>query len=253
MDSDGDGVVDSRDFDSDNDGITDIVEASGHWYIPISGIDTNGDGYDDIFANDFTPIDFDNDGVYDYLDLDSDNDGVFDLHESGALTLVNDGDLNGVIDGTVVGNNGLNDSIETTADSGILNYSVENTTFNDDDFFNYINLDSDSDGCYDVVEAGYTDQNDDGILGDNPISTDPVTGLITSGIDGYTLPINDDYIIGAPIVIDVQPEIEYIVCENGSVQITIQSTTIDEYQWQSSTDGINWSDLIDNILSLIHI
>ena len=108
-------------------------------------------------------------------------------------------------------------------------------------------MDSDSDGCYDVVEAGYTDQNDDGILGDNPISTDPVTGLITSGIDGYTLPINDDYIIGAPIVIDVQPETEYIVCENGSVQITIQSTTIDEYQWQSSTDGINWSDLIDNI------
>ena len=241
LDSDGDGVVDSRDFDSDNDGITDIVEASGDGYIPISGIDTNGDGYDDIFANDFTPNDFDNDGVYDYLDLDSDNDGIFDLHESGALTLVNDGDLNGVIDGTVVGNNGLNDSIETTADSGILNYSVENTTFNDDDFFNYINLDSDSDGCYDVVEAGYTDQNDDGILGDNPISTDPVTGLITSGIDGYTLPINDDYIIGAPIVIDVQPEIEYIVCENGSVQITIQSSTIDEYQWQSSPDGINWS------------
>ncbi|MAU30342.1 MAG: hypothetical protein CMC36_00320, partial [Flavobacteriaceae bacterium] len=246
IDSDNDGIVDARDYDSDNDGITDLIEASGDSYIPISGIDLNNDGIDDVFPNDFTPNDFDNDGVYDYLDLDSDNDGIFDLHESGALSLVNDGDLNGVIDGAVVGNNGLNNSIETLVDSGTLNYSVENSTFLDDNFFNYINLDSDSDGCFDAVEAGYTDHNDDGILGDNPVDTDPITGIVISGIDGYTLPINDDYIINAPIVINVQPEPEIIVCENGSIQITIQSTTIDEYQWQSSSDGINWSDLIDN-------
>ena len=87
---------------------------------------------------------------------------------------------------------------------------------NDDGFYNYINLDSDSDGCLDVIEAGYTDQNDDGLLGDDPISTydsnGDNTGIVTSGIDGYTLPINNDFTINAPITIDIQPESEITVC-----------------------------------------
>ena len=125
-------------------------------------IDTNGDGYDDVFGDNFTPLDFDNDGVLDYLDLDSDNDGIYDLHESGALEFVNDNNADGAIDDIVVGNNGLSDSVENNTDSGILTFSIGNS--NEDDFFNYISLDSDSDGCLDVTEAGYTDQNNDGVL-----------------------------------------------------------------------------------------
>ena len=244
IDSDGDGIVDARDYDSDNDGILDIIEAGGNNYNPILNIDSNNDGYDDVFGDNFTPIDFDNDGVLDYLDLDSDNDGIYDLHESGALELVNDNDSNGTIDDIVVGNNGLSDSVENNTDSGILTFSIGNS--NEDDFFNYISLDSDSDGCLDVTEAGYTDQNNDGILGDESITTDNTTGIVTSGIDGYTLPINDDFTINAPITIDTQPEAEMIVCEDGSVQIIIESETIDSYLWESSSDGVDWNILVDN-------
>ena len=143
-----------------------------------------------------------------------------------------------------MGNNGLSNSIENNTDSGILIFSIGNS--NEDDFFNYISLDSDSDGCLDVTEAGYTDQNNDGILGDESITTDNTTGIVTSGIDGYTLPINDDFTINAPITIDTQPEAEIIICEDGSVQIVIESETIDSYLWESSSDGVDWNILVDN-------
>ncbi len=221
IDSDGDGIVDARDYDSDNDGILDLIEAAGNNYNPILNIDTNGDGYDDVFGDNFTPLDFDNDGVLDYLDLDSDNDGIYDLHESGALEFVNDNDLNGTIDDVEAGNNGLSNSIETEIDSSVLIFTILNS--NNDDFNNYINLDSDSDGCLDVIEAGFTDQNEDGLLGDEPVTTDIITGVVSSGADGYTLPINDDFTINAPITIDTQPQSEIIVCEDGTLQIVIES------------------------------
>ena len=69
---------------------------------------------------------------------------------------------------------------------------------------------------------------------------------MTSGIDGYTIPINEDVTINAPISIDTQPEQEIIVCEDGLLQITIESTTIDTYQWESSPNGVDWSILINN-------
>ena len=157
-------------------------------------------------------------------------------------------DLDGTIDEIQVGNNGLSNSIETEIDSSILSFSLLDS--NDDGFFNYINLDSDSDGCLDVIEAGYTDQNDDGLLGDDPISTYDIngdnTGIVTSGVDGYTLPINNDFTINAPITIDIQPESEIIVCEDGTMQIIIESETIDSYLWESSSDGIDWNILVDN-------
>lgn len=52
---------------------------------------------------------------------------------------------------------------------------------------NHMDFNSDGDACPDVVEAGYTDHNNDSILGDNPVTVD-VFGLVTSGVDGYTSP-----------------------------------------------------------------
>ncbi|TMM30338.1 DUF11 domain-containing protein [Polaribacter aestuariivivens] len=69
-DTDGDGVIDSRDLDSDNDGITDIDE--GKASTVSSSIDT------------------DNDGSFDYLSTDSDGDGCADTDEAyGAGTDTN--------------------------------------------------------------------------------------------------------------------------------------------------------------------
>ena len=37
-----------------------------------------------------------------------------------------------------------------------------------------------------------------------------------------------------------------LLCEDGTVQINIESTTIDSYQWESSNNGVDWDILIDD-------
>lgn len=239
-DSDGDGVPDQLDLDSDNDGILDNIEAQGAAFIPKSNVDANHDGIDDAYGTGLTPVDTDTDGIVDYLDLDSDNDGIYDLNESGSGAT--DSNLDGIIDGNTFGTNGLADTLETTPDNGILSYTVANT--DGDTFFNYIDLDSDGDGCNDVIEAGYTDANNDGLLGAISPVTVNLNGVVTTGA-GYTIP-NVNYITAAPITITTQP-VDVIVCELQSATFTIVSNSVTSYQWQVSTDnGLTWTNLTNN-------
>ena len=53
---------------------------------------------------------------------------------------------------------------------------------------NYLDLDSDGDGCFDALEAGYIDADNDGQLDGTGYDTN---GLITGG-DGYEPPIDTD-------------------------------------------------------------
>lgn len=52
---------------------------------------------------------------------------------------------------------------------------------------NKLDLDSDNDGCFDAIEAGFTDDNFDGILGPENVVVDNL-GNVISGVDGYTSP-----------------------------------------------------------------
>jgi hypothetical protein len=61
--------------------------------------------------------DFDGDGIPNHLDLDSDGDGCPDAYEAGVST----DPATSVLPGPC-GTNGLADSVETTPDSGIINY-----------------------------------------------------------------------------------------------------------------------------------
>ncbi len=240
LDSDNDGVGDQYDFDSDNDGIPDLVESQGASYIPLSNTDANNDGIDTIFGNGIIPADSDNDGVPDYLDLDSDNDGIYDLVESGSNAP--DTNNNGIIDGSNFGTNGLANSLETSFDNGILNYTVANTDTITP--YNYLDLDSDGDGCNDVIEAGFIDVNSDGLLGNVVPPTVNSNGIVTSGI-GYTTP-NANYLIAAPIIVTTQP-LDIITCELQSATFTLTTNAVNGYQWQFSTDGGTvWNNLINN-------
>ena len=242
IDRDNDGIVDAFDADSDNDGITDIIEAQGI-NIALSGIDANLDGLDDVFTSPITPIDSDNDGVLDYLDLDSDNDGVYDLFEAGHTQL--DSDLNGTIDNssTSVGMNGLVDALETVADNFILNYTVSD--LDADTIFSYLDPDSDGDDCTDVIEAGYTDADNDDFIGSSPVTVNE-QGIVIGITDGYTIP-NSDYSIGAPIVLNTPFE-DVVFCQLSTSTITIDSTA-DTFQWEVSTDnGATWNSIIDDAI-----
>ena len=119
--------------------------------------------------------DRDMDGVPNRIDLDLDNDGIFDLHEAGHAEL----DLNddGRIDSADVnsGANGLFDDIETTAESGILNYTYSDS--DGDMIEDPFDRDSDDDGCFDTEEADVTDADDDGIAGSGTAAVD-IDGLV---------------------------------------------------------------------------
>ncbi len=234
-DSDGDGVPDQLDLDSDNDGIPDNIEAQGNNYIAPNAIDSNKDGISDVYGNGIVVVDTDNDGIPDYLDLDSDNDGIYDLIESG-ITIVNP-TANGRIDSTNFGVNGLFDALETFADSGILNYGIVDT--NADGIANYISLDSDGDGCFDTKEAGFSDANNDGLLGDGAVVVN-AQGVVTNAL-GYRPP-HANYLQYAVIQVHTQP-LPQTVCEKEAAVFTVVTNSVTSYQWQMSLDNTRWADI----------
>ncbi|PJJ07163.1 gliding motility-associated-like protein [Flavobacterium sp. 1] len=240
-DSDSDGIPDQLDLDSDNDGIPDSTE-NQKTPKALSNTDINLNGLDEIFEPVSNPIDTDNDGIANYLDLDSDNDGIYDLVESGSIKAL-DTDKNGILDATAFGTNGLADYLETSPNSGILGYIVADT--DDDNIKNYTETDSDNDLCNDVIEAGFLDANGDGILGSVIPPTVNANGKITSGV-GYTIP-NNNYILSAPIVITSQPQATP-TCELQSAKIKLTDNGGNTYQWQLSTDGVNWNSLANNAI-----
>lgn len=239
IDNDGDGIPNQLDFDSDNDGVPDSIE-NQKIPKPLSNIDTNTNGLDEIFEP-VASIDTDNDGVANYLDLDSDNDGIYDLTESGSNAL--DNNKNGILDTAVFGTNGLADSLETNPDDGILNYTVSDS--DGDGITNSTEIDSDNDVCNDVIEAGFTDPNFDGLLGNVPVTINS-NGIVTSKTDGYTIP-NGNYIIAVPILVTKQPENQSI-CELQNTSFSIESNA-DDLKWQLSTNGgNNWNSIADNTI-----
>ena len=143
-----------------------------------------------------------------------------------------------------------------------------------DEIFDYNDLDSDDDGCWDVVEAGYLSEDFDGIYGPEPPPNSNLPNVTNGTVDSRGRIVNDDYDyndepnsyvndVGSKIflfqeqstapVIDVEP-VSSIACYIGSpaeFEVTAQSNQKINYYWQLSTDnGSSWSDLE---LSLIHI
>ena len=101
-------------------------------------------------------LDTDGDGTPNGLDLDSDGDGCSDALEAGATTNTT---ANYVFTGAV-GTNGLVDTLETSVDSGIINYT---STYNPNAVSDFLAgcVDTDSDGVNDLLDI---DDDNDGIL-----------------------------------------------------------------------------------------
>jgi len=195
--------------------------------------------------------DTDGDGISNHLDLDSDNDGLFDLVESGALEEpgVNDNNNDGRIDGAVSssGTNGIYSGIEDNdTPYALLTYTIFDS--DSDGTYDAYTLDADGDGCTDVVESGFTDNNDDGLLGPNPVTINS-EGMVTSGSDGYSAPNdNDSNTIfdfreaGTAPTISSQP-VDVTTCPGCTTSISA-TVTADQYQWQFY-NGSSWVNLSD--------
>ncbi|NDP28219.1 MAG: T9SS type B sorting domain-containing protein [Flavobacterium sp.] len=199
------------------------------------------------------PKDSENDGIPDQLDSDSDNDGIPDLIEAQTNTSVaisnSDTNINGLDNNFEPGftpfdndKDGVLDYLDLDSDNdGIVDSAETGNDLDADGIRNYRDLDSDQDLCSDVIEAGFTDPDSDGIFGNSPVNVD-INGLVNGA--PYTIP-NPIYLISAPIVITTQPNVAP-TCELQNATISLVDNGGNIYQWQLSTDGINWIDILGN-------
>jgi len=187
--------------------------------------------------------DTDLDLVPDYLDLDSDNDGIYDAVEAGHKQAHSQGRLSGAI-----GTDGVPNAAQASGseNSGTVNYTIADSEATPDGIPDFMELDADGDVCNDTQEAGYTDLNGDGILGELPTTVN-ANGVVigTTVVDGYTAPLNADSGIGNA-QFDFQQEGQAIlipnaagqpkdVTTNGSTPInfSVSATgTLLAYEWQ---------------------
>ena len=163
---------------------------------------------------------------------------------------------------------GIPDSQDLDDDNdGIYDVEEGSGDVDGDGIINSFDLDSDGDGCYDVTEAGFTDEDGDGILGPSPVLVDD-DGLVISGGtgNGYTEPVDrdsnfkPDYLeFASKAFIIIEPEDIYIVESLDSlVRVTTEfrdSETMVLYTWQvSENGGITWEGISNssNILEVIN-
>lgn len=199
------------------------------------------------------PKDSDGDSIPDQLDSDSDNDGIQDTIEAqvNATAAISNTDTNndGLDNAYEPGfvpvdsdNDGILDYLDLDSDNdGILDSVETENDLDTDGIRNYRDLDSDKDLCSDVIEAGFTDADGDEKFGNSPITAD-LNGLVIGA--PYTVP-NPNYLISAPIVITQQPAVAP-TCELQNASITLIDNGGNTYQWQLSTDGVNWNNLNNN-------
>ncbi len=200
-DSDGDGIEDYRDLDSDNDGISDVIENNfnndpdndGRLGAAWEPADPNGFAVSNLTGTFQTSTsdlnDLDGDGYPSYRDLDSDNDGIHDIKEG---TFFQDPDNNG-LSGTGIP--------IVDADGRPTEFHSSFEDKDADGHPNFLDLDADNDGVNDVLEAGFTDDNNDGFIGSS--------GLF---VNSFGQAISDDFgntLITSSMVWEL--DIDYIV------------------------------------------
>ncbi len=139
-----------------------------------------GGGGNDLALDDIeirqTLCDMDSDAVADVFDLDSDDDGIPDVVEANATAASlseGKGNLTGVASWVDANANGMHDTLEA-----ITAVDTDGDTIPD-----YLDLDSDNDGLFDVDESGVINTNDTSFQnGDGDITGDGVgDGLETEG------------------------------------------------------------------------
>jgi MYXO-CTERM domain-containing protein len=199
-DSDGDGVDDDLDPDADQDGITDAVEGGGR---DASG-DRDGDRVPDYLDRDFPGFtdadmngvddrqDQDGDGIPSFVDLDSDNDGIPDVVENGPATA--DADRDGRYDDTTdADGDGLVAAVDEDDTDATIIISMRPITDTDADGEpDFLELESDGDGLWDLVEAGGVDADADGLVdGFTDADGNGLAALVDPGERGMPLATPD--------------------------------------------------------------
>ncbi len=192
------------------------------------------------------PKDFDGDGVFDQYDLDSDNDGILDNIELSSQNYIPRSNID-------LNLNGLDDTYDN-------NFVASNSDL--DLTPDYLDLDSDNDSVFDLIESGCTatDANHDGIIDGNAtlfgangllngLETGIETGILNYQLLNYdadTLPnfvdldsdgdTCDDSTEAAITAINFIPKPNYSIAS--SIVIINQPTTAPTCYSQTATIGL---------------
>ena len=232
-----------NDADVDNDGIFDSLDNCPTVFNP-------------------NQEDIDQDGLGDECDEDRDGDGVENQREIQDATDPDDpcsyffqsitmprldmGDCD-------------NDQVPNTIDldddnDGILDSDEGFIDTDLDGIPDHLDLDADNDGCLDVLEADFTDDDLDGLLGESPVTVD-VQGRVV-GYGGYVLPsdrnqnLSYDFQEYTPILAWVtQPASTLPFSSDIQLMGEVSSPTFALYQWQinrATTALPSWEDLQDS-------
>ena len=177
-------------------------------YAPNLNVSIQLDAIDMNLDEDCNP-DIDGDGIPNQLDLDSDNDGIYDLVEAGLEDYDTNGD--GMLDENDTGFADTNGDLVNDATYGHTPLDTDG-----DGLMDAFDLDSDGDLCYDVIEAGYSDPDGDGELGDDLPYTYASNGTVSSATDGYTTPQDMDN----DSTMDYRQSTYDIACLNPEISIT---------------------------------
>ncbi len=176
-DTDNDGIADGLDEDGDNDGLSNDEEHSTA-FDPFGDIDGDGvfnyaDTNDPALTGTLTDsntdgiwdeYDYDLDGFPNFFDLDNDNDGIPDAVEANGGSLPATANSQGQFPPASTDTD-LDGWFDTYDNSGAsIGTNLPNPDFDGDGVPDMFDYDSDSDGINDVVEAGGSDFNGDGIL-----------------------------------------------------------------------------------------
>ncbi len=259
-DKDLDGIPNQYDLDSDNDGIPDVVESYG---VDANGdgiidnyTDTDGDGFSQNVDGNNTGVqgsgnglgaqDFDGDGIPNYLDTDSDNDGIPDLIEAkgtdtnndGKIDSFNDANKDGIADNVILATALLKTGPDTSPVDGRAD-NYPNKNLDQDAKPNPYDLDSDGDGITDVIEAGFTDANYNGII-DGTFNT---KGWSTTIAAMPVLTLRNSDADGKPDYLDIDSDDDGI-----PDNIEGQSTVGYKLPVTTDTDGDGISNTYDNIV-----
>ena len=139
--------------------------------------------------------DRDGDGTADIVDLDNDNDGIPDAEETGTLAFSPTGDEDG--DG-ILNFEDLDDAVAgfTAANDANGDGVIDGFDTDRDGVPDVYDLDSDNDGIADLLEAGGTDADGDGVVDDltdddgdglaNVVDNNDTDGPLGSGVDATT-------------------------------------------------------------------
>ena len=156
----------------------------------------------------------------------------------------------------------LNESILSTSTFG-FKISLKDLPIDTDgdSFYDYKDLDSDDDSCYDTFEAGFNDPDNNGKLGSNPITVDSMGRVIGQG--GYLIPLDADsnsifdFQEATTLVSITSHPISKTICvsDTSSFSVVTSDPLNSIYQWQIF-NGTSWDNIgctPDSILSTVTI